>query len=139
MSYQKHENIPRGPAAEPHSVIKPWPFRGWAMDAIGEIHPKSSRGHSYVLVAPDYFTKWVEAIPLKWITQDEVICFIQEHIIYRFGLPQSITVDRATTFNGEQVQSFANEYGFEIVNSTPYYAQANGQAESTNKVIKNNI
>ena len=73
------------------------------MDAIKEIHLKSSRGHSYVLVATDYFTKWVEATPLKRITQDEVIRFIQEHIIYSFGLPQSITVDLAITFNGEQV------------------------------------
>ena len=82
-SCQKHENIPRVPAAELHSVVKPWPFRGWAMDAIKEIHLKSSRGHSYVLVATDYFTKWVEAIPLKRITQDEVIRLIQENIIYR--------------------------------------------------------
>ena len=76
---------------------------------------------------------------MKRITQDEVIRFIQEHIIYWFRLPQSITVNRATTFNGEQVQSFANEYGFKIVNFTPYYAQVNGQAASTNEVIKNAI
>ena len=31
------------------------------------------------------------------------------------------------------------EYGFTIVNLTPYYAQANGQAESTNKILKTNI
>ena len=34
---------------------------------------------------------------------------------------------------------FAYEYEFSILNSTPYYAQANGQAESTNKVLKLNI
>ena len=42
-------------------------------------------------------------------------------------------------FNSEHVLSFASEYGFEIINSTPYYAHANGQAESMNKIIKNNI
>ncbi|KAK9672323.1 hypothetical protein RND81_12G092700 [Saponaria officinalis] len=33
----------------------------------------------------------------------------------------------------------AEQYGFKLINSTPYYAQANGQAESTNKIIKNGI
>ena len=40
----------------------------------------------YILVAVDYFTKWVEAIPLKEVTQAEIIDFIEEHIVYRFGI-----------------------------------------------------
>ena len=48
-----------------HSIVKPWPFRGWAMDLIGKIYPASSKGHNFILVATKYFTKWVEAIPLK--------------------------------------------------------------------------
>ena len=39
-------------------------------------------------------------------------------------------------FFGEQVKEFANEYGIEFTHSTPYYAQGNGQAESTNRVLK---
>jgi hypothetical protein len=46
-------------------IIKPWPFRGWAIDRIGQIYPPSSKGHKLVLVAMDYFTKWVEDIPTK--------------------------------------------------------------------------
>jgi len=53
--------------------------------------PSSSKGHKFVLVAIDYFTKWVEAIPLKITSSTNVIDFISEHIIYRFGVPQSIT------------------------------------------------
>jgi hypothetical protein len=40
-----------------------------------------------VLVAIDYFTKWTEAVPLKNMTHKEVIEFITEHIIHRFGIP----------------------------------------------------
>jgi hypothetical protein len=33
------------PAAELHHIIKTWPFKGWGLDFIGEIHPSSSKGH----------------------------------------------------------------------------------------------
>ena len=41
------------------------PFEQWGLDIIGEITPNSSKKHRYILTATDYFTKWVEAIPLK--------------------------------------------------------------------------
>ncbi len=40
----------------------PWYHVG--MDFIGPIHPISKHGNRYVLTLSDYFTKWVEAIPL---------------------------------------------------------------------------
>ena len=60
-------------------------------------------------------------------------------MIHRFGLPQSITVDNGMVFNGSRILAFAQEYGIKILNSTPYYAQTNGQAKSTNKIIKANL
>lgn len=62
---QKHGPVQRVPAEELHSVVRPWPFRAWAMDVIDKIHPSSSRGHDFILVATDYFTKWVEAAAFK--------------------------------------------------------------------------
>ena len=38
-----------------------WPFTMWGIDMIGEIKPTASNGHRFILVAIDYFTKWVEA------------------------------------------------------------------------------
>jgi hypothetical protein len=70
-----------------HPIIKPWPFRGWGLDFVEQINPHSSKGHHFVLVATDCFTKWTEAVPLKNMTHREVIEFIMEHIIHRFGIP----------------------------------------------------
>ncbi|KAK1628906.1 hypothetical protein QYE76_003221 [Lolium multiflorum] len=60
---QKFGSIQMVPASAMNPIIKPWPFRGWGMDMIGEIHPSSSKGHRWVLAITDYFTKWVEAVP----------------------------------------------------------------------------
>jgi ribonuclease HI len=55
---QKFGNIQRAPASALNPIIKPWPFRGWGIDLIGQINPPSSKGHKFVLLAIDYFTKW---------------------------------------------------------------------------------
>lgn len=109
------------------------------MDLIGKITPPSSRGHCFIIVATDYLTKWVEAEPMRSVEQIDVIRFIKERIIHRFGIPESITTDKGLVFTGSQVEAFANEYKFKLLSSTPDYAQANGQAESTNKILKSII
>ena len=38
---QKHGLLPRLLVAELNSIIKPWPFKGWAMDLIGKVRPTS--------------------------------------------------------------------------------------------------
>jgi len=90
---QKHAGIQHVPASELHSIIKTWPFRGWALDIIGEIHPSSSRVHRFILVGIDYFIKWIEITPLSKVDQQTMISFIQNHILYRFGIPKTITTD----------------------------------------------
>jgi ribonuclease HI len=132
---QKHAGIQHVPASELHSIVKPWPFRGWALDLIGEIRPASSKNHRYILVGIDYFTKWIEAIALPNVDQEAVINFIQNHIIHRFGLPETITTDQGTVFVWRKMQEFAEQAGFKLLTSTPYYAQANGQVKAANKTI----
>jgi len=83
-------------------------------------------------VATDYFTKWVEAIPSKTATSKNMIDFVREHIVYRFGIPQTITTDQGTMFTSEEFGDFATSMGIKLLNSSPYYAQANGQAEASN-------
>ena len=100
LACQKYGPIQHVLAINLQSVIKPWPFRGWAMDIISKIYPPSSKNHTFILVATDYFTKWVEAIPLKTVNQSKVIKCIKENIIHRFGLPQTITADQGLLLPG---------------------------------------
>ena len=87
------------------------------------------------MVATDYFTKWVEANPLKTVTSKNIIDFVREHIVYRFGIPQTITTDQGTMFTSEEFRNFAASMGIKLLNSSPYYAQANGQPEASNQIM----
>ncbi|XP_017972559.1 PREDICTED: uncharacterized protein LOC108661170 [Theobroma cacao] len=58
---QIYANRIHTPANSLHVLTSPWPFSMWGMDVIGLVTPKASNGHRFILVAIDYFTKWVEA------------------------------------------------------------------------------
>ena len=103
------------------------------MDIIGEIVPHSSKQHRYILTTTDYFTKWVEAVPLKTANSENIIEFIDQFIITRFGLPTALMFDNASYFSGNAMTEFALKRGFKLKYSANYYPQGNGLAESTNK------
>uniref|UniRef100_A0A2N9GAJ7 RNA-directed DNA polymerase n=1 Tax=Fagus sylvatica TaxID=28930 RepID=A0A2N9GAJ7_FAGSY len=79
------------------NMATPWPFHTWGLDLIGPINP-SSGGYIWILVATEYFSKWVEAVPLRKATGAAVANFIREHIITRFGIPHKIISDNGTPF-----------------------------------------
>ncbi|KAI5323823.1 hypothetical protein L3X38_032896 [Prunus dulcis] len=91
---QRHGPIQQAPSVPMNPVVKPWPFKGWAMDLIGKIYPTNSKQHCFIIVTTDYFTKWVEGKPVKSIISQEIITFIEKQIIQRFDIPESITTDR---------------------------------------------
>jgi transposase InsO family protein len=88
-----------------------------------------------MLVAIDYFTKCTKTVPLKNMTHKDVIEFITEHIIHRFGIHQTLTTDQGISFVSKEAREFAELYKIKLLNSSPYYAQAYGQAESSNKIL----
>jgi hypothetical protein len=131
------------PASVMNPIVKLWPFRGWGMDMIGKINPPSSKGHQFILAITDYFTKWVEVVPMKSVASKDVIYFVKEHVIHRFRIPQTITTDGGSVLISEEFKKFTTNMGIKLIRSSPYYAQANGQATASNqsliKLIKRKI
>ena len=82
------------------------PFEQWGLDVVGEINLNSSKLHKYILTATDYFSKWNEAIPLKLINNTEVIQFLQQNIVTRFGVLNYLVFDNAKYFSSLKIGKF---------------------------------
>ena len=86
-----------------------------------------------------YVTKWVEAKALVSATENSVVNFLYEDVFTRFGVPREIMTDQGSQFTSNLVEKLMEEYKVNHRKSTPYHPQANGQVESTNKVLESII
>jgi hypothetical protein len=79
---------------------------------VEEVHPKSSKGMVYIVVATEYLTKWAEAKVVRTNTAENATIFLYENIITRFGCPKILVSDRGTHFLNnvirEMTESFPN-------------------------------
>ncbi|XP_060210602.1 uncharacterized protein LOC132637548 [Lycium barbarum] len=106
------------------------------MDVIGPIEPPTSNGHHSILVAIDYFTKWVEAISHKSVTKKVVADFIKNNLICRVGAPKSINTENGANLNSHLIKDICKQFKITHRNSTAYLQQMNGAVEAVNQNIK---
>uniref|UniRef100_A0A2N9H2R1 Uncharacterized protein n=1 Tax=Fagus sylvatica TaxID=28930 RepID=A0A2N9H2R1_FAGSY len=126
------------PARELNPLSSPWPFAQWGIDIVGPL-PRAPGNKKFLIVATDYFTKWVEAEPLAHIRDTDAKRFLWKNVITRFGIPWAVISDNGTQFDGKVFRGFCSELGIKNFFSTPGYPQSNGQAEVSNKVILDGI
>ncbi|XP_057983806.1 uncharacterized protein LOC131168422 [Malania oleifera] len=110
-------------------------FDCWGIDFMGPF--PSSYGYVYILLAVDYVSKWVEAVPCRTNDHQVVIKFLKGNIFARFGMPKAITNDQSTHFCNKHVSVLLKKYGIHHKISTAYHPQTNGQAELANREIQN--
>ncbi|PKI50215.1 hypothetical protein CRG98_029398 [Punica granatum] len=108
----------------------------WGIDVIGPISPKASNGHLFILVAIDYFTKWIEAIMLSSIIAKAVARFLKRDIVARCGVPTTIITDNAKNLNNKIINELCTHFKIQHRNSTPYRPQMNSAVEIANKNVK---
>ncbi|KAK2435873.1 hypothetical protein QL285_020900 [Trifolium repens] len=131
---QRYAELHHSPGEPLNTVMSPWPFFMWGVDILGPF-PASFGQVKFLLVAVDYFTKWIEAEPVATISSEKVINFYWKKIICRFGLPKFIVSDNGTQFTSEKLVQFCESYGIRNTFVSVEHPQSNGQAESANKVI----
>ncbi|XP_038982173.1 uncharacterized protein LOC120110664 [Phoenix dactylifera] len=110
-------------------------FDCWGIDFMGPFPP--SFGNLYILVAVDYVSKWIEAIPCKHNDHKTVLKFLKENILSRFGTPRAIISDGGSHFCNKPFEALMRKYGITHKVATPYHPQTSGQVEVSNRLIKN--
>ncbi|KAA0054041.1 uncharacterized protein E6C27_scaffold318G001050 [Cucumis melo var. makuwa] len=123
-------------ASSLHILSAPWSFSLWGMDVIGAIDPKASNGHRFILVAIDYFTKWIEAASYCNVTRGVMLKFIKKELICRYGLLEGIITDNAKNLNNKMMDELCEQFKINHRNSTPYRSKMNEAVEAANKNIK---
>jgi hypothetical protein len=73
-------------------------FHRWGLDHIVDL-PTSATGFNHALVCIDYYSKWVEVIPVRdLLKQKQRLQSVSADVIARFGTPAEIITDNGTAF-----------------------------------------
>lgn len=96
------------------------PFAKWGID-FTMCNPPSSTSHHYIFMVIDYFTKWVEALPTYSNDAKTATLFLFNHIIARFGVPQSIVTDHGTHFCNTMMIELTTILHLDHERSSPSY------------------
>ncbi|XP_042416022.1 uncharacterized protein LOC122005152 [Zingiber officinale] len=104
------------------------------MDIVGPF-PMAPGQRPFLLVAVDYFSKWVEAESLAQITEDAVIQFLWKNILCIFGIPHKLVSDNGRQFQGQRIQAWCKEFDITQEFTSVAYPQNNGQTEVINREI----
>jgi transposase InsO family protein len=110
-------------------------FDVWRIDYRG-LFPKS-KNYEYILVAVDYASKWVEAIPCRPANAKNSKKIFEEIIFPRFRVPRMAISDGGTHFIDKSFHKYLMKHGIRHNVATPYHPQTSGQVETSNKQIKN--
>jgi Integrase core domain. len=120
---------------QPSVVRQPW--ETVSTDLVGPL-PRSSKGHRFLIVFQDRFTKWVEFRPLRSATARNVTQALYEDIICRYGCPKEIISDNGTQYDSRSFRSLLQDLDIQHRFTPPYTPQAN-PVERTNRTIKTMI
>ncbi|XP_056695384.1 uncharacterized protein [Spinacia oleracea] len=135
---QRFAHLIHRPAHPLTPIMSPIPFAKWGMDFLGP-YTAAPGGRRYVIVAVDYFTKWVEAESLKNIRTSDVRAFIWKNIMNRFGIPQAIVFDNGPQFETPKLKEWLADHGIHSCFASVGRPQANGQVEAFNEIISEGI
>ena len=87
------------------------------------------------MIATNYFTKWIEAIPTRRAIDAVIMNFLENNILARFGCPRRTVTDNVTYFKSKNMISFYHKYHISLNHSIAYYPQGNGLEKYSNKSL----
>ena len=116
------------------TMIAYYPFHKLGIDVVGPF-PISISGNKYIVVITDAFTKWVEAWPVDDQREETIAQLLVEHIVCRFGCPESLLSDRGTNFLSALSMKVYELLQINKKTTTAYRPQTNGVTERFNGTL----
>ena len=108
---QMIDRIPKRNMMSLNLIIEIELFDVWGIEFIGPF--PISFGNQYILIAVDYVSKWVEAIPSKTNDNKVGVKFLKENIFSRFETPCAIISDNGTNLYNRSCDALMREYSRE--------------------------
>ena len=106
-----------------------------AIDILGPL-PVTEAGNKYILIAADYFTKWVEAFSLPNQEARTIADVLVKEFVCRFGVPLSIHSDQGRNFESALFTEICHLMGIKKTRTTPYHPQSDGMVERFNRTLE---
>ncbi|GJZ42807.1 reverse transcriptase domain-containing protein [Tanacetum coccineum] len=131
---QVHRPIPRNPQQNLTPVTSLWPFYKWGIDIVGPF-PGGPGKVKFLIVAIDYFTKWIEAKHVATITGNQVKKFVWDNIVCRFGLPGEIVSDNGKQFRDNPFKDWCEKLCIHQCFAFVKHPQANGLVKRANRSL----
>lgn len=101
--------------------------------------PKRKYKYKYIIVAVDYFTKWVEVEPLTAMTEKKCQDFVMKNICCRFGISKAFVSDHSTQFDCIPFKEYCSQLGIKNYYTSVCHPHSNGQTEVKNRTIKQGL
>ena len=115
-----------------------FPMERIGLDICGP-YPVSKKGHRYLMVVSCYFTKWVDAIPLKTQEAKYVASKLVNRFISILGVPLQLHTDLGSNFESKVFQEVCKLLGINKTRTTVRRPQSDGMVERANRSIQNMI
>ena len=108
------------------------PMQVIAIDIMGPL-PESTHKNSYIVVIADYFTKWVEALPIHNQEALTVAKKLGDEVFCRFGIPEQLHSDKGKQFEGILMKEICKILNISKSRTTSYHPQGDGLVERFNR------
>ncbi|GJT61802.1 reverse transcriptase domain-containing protein [Tanacetum coccineum] len=135
---QVHRPVPRNPQQPLTPITSPWPFYKWGIDIAGPFSEGPGKV-KFLIVAMDYFAKWIEARAVATISGGQVKKFVWDNIMCRFGLPGEIVSDNGKQFSDNPFKDWCEKLNITQRFASVKHPQSNGLVERANRSLGEGI
>lgn len=111
------------------------PFKRVAVDLVGPLHPRTTKGNKYILTLVDFATRYPEATPLPGIETERVAEALVD-IFSRVGIPKEMLSDQGSQFTSDLMKEVSRLLSLKRITTSPYHPICNGLVEKCNGTLK---